>query len=130
MAKYYNDGDSSSESSNFNEAALQIQRLHNSWLNCKKYRVSGDLVNWRWELESIWSELSSDARRLYSGVDWCDNKFNLVVSAIDKMLRISFVNRSNVKVYDLLDRKEKYLRMLQDLSGKGGSYRDGGEDLD
>jgi hypothetical protein len=124
MSKYNNEY-SESESSNFNEAQWQINRLHNSWINCKHYRTKGDLFNWRWELETIWSELRSDAKRIKKDIPWEDNEYNIKTSALDKAINIS-VRISNAKLlYDLLDRKEKHLRWLQDDAGKGGSYDEG-----
>jgi hypothetical protein len=111
------------ESSLFNEAMLQITRLHNSWVKCKGFRTHADLYSWRWELENIWSELSIDARRLQDR-EWIRNEYNIYISVLDKQIDVAYKNNNRVMLYTLLDRKEQYLRLLQDKSGKGGSYRD------
>jgi hypothetical protein len=117
------------EGSNFNEAVFQIQRLHACWMNCKQYRTKGDLFSWRWELETIWSELSTDARRLQKNETWEKNKHNVYVSGLDKLIGMSTKCGKAKTLYDLLDKKEKYLRYLQNLSGKGGSYDEGRKGL-
>lgn len=109
----------------FNEAMFQIQRLHNSWMKCRQYRVSGDYYNWRWELDNIWSELSVDARHMDNEDDWTNNKYNLSIRAIDKMIDVYNSKGRLRDLYLWLDRKEKYLKWIQDKAGKGGSYDDG-----
>jgi hypothetical protein len=126
MSKYNNEF-SESESSIFNEAGFQINRLHNAWMNCKRYRTQGDLLSWRWELESIWSELYVDAIRASK-----DNEEDILLGmrTIDKLINRSAQTNNNTVLYNLLDKKEKRLRLLQDQAGKGGSYSEGQEGMD
>lgn len=114
-------GVGSGESSNFNEAGLQIQRLHNSWMRCRQLRLDGNFIGWRWELDVIWSELSTDARRL--NPTWDSNEWNTTVRGLDKLISLSVDVNSGKLLYRYLDAKEKYLKKLQDASGKGGSYK-------
>ena len=115
------------DGSNFNEAGFQISRLHNSWTHCYTFRVNADFIHWRWELEYIWSELSSDARRLHN-VTWSRNQYNILVCGLDKLIQIAVNNKDGQLLYKCLDRKEKLLKKLQDDSGKGGSYKDSGDE--
>ena len=123
-----NEGGGNTETSVYNEAAMQIQRLHFAWVNCHSHRTSGELLKWRWELEYIWSELSSDARRIDSN-DWNNNCFNVTISSMDKLISMCTGSGNAKRLYSFLDRKEKYLKHLQDQSGKGGSYRGEEEDI-
>jgi hypothetical protein len=50
--------------SEYNEAYFQIIRLNNIWLNCKSRRETGNLVGYRWTLDSATIELWGDAVRL------------------------------------------------------------------
>jgi hypothetical protein len=81
----YNNDNSTNESSVFNEASFQINRLHNAWLNCKRYRTTGNFFDWRWELENVWSELYCDAVRLDKDKDK-EDCIIFSICAIDKLI--------------------------------------------
>lgn len=76
--------------SEFNEAKFQIFRLHNLWLECKHFRESGMLLNWKWKLDTAEIELYEDAKH-------CDKQ--------DKKGFLQRIKEIN-KVLDSLDGKK------------------------
>lgn len=112
--------------SEFNESMLQIQRLHNHWLDFDKFIKRGDFSSARWELDSIEGELFWDAKR----IDRDDDETGYVkqLFVINKTIKISFFKIHPVKVYNLLREKERLLREIQQESGKGARYKSEDED--
>lgn len=119
--------------SKYNEAMLQIQRLHDSWIKCNAYARSGKLQLWKWELDIIWRELSTDVRK----VDSNDEKEILEIFESYKAENIRQLNDrfkilSRIKkgkdFYSLLDDRHQFLKHLQDCVGKGGVWTDGFDD--
>ena len=102
--------------SEFNEAGLQIQRLHNSWLDIARFRERGDFYAARWKLDTIEAELNNDIVRQ----EFVDEMKELNESIFNEV--------SKLEVYKLLLKKEKLLRRVQDKAGKGGKYKDPDED--
>ncbi len=102
--------------SEFNEAGLQIQRLHNAWCDCRRNREAGNLLKVKWILDSIEVELNVDIIR----GEHLDK-----IKEINKTL--SEVKDMN-EFYSATMDKEKLLREVQDSSGKGGKYKDPDED--
>jgi len=109
--------------SEFNEAKFQIIRLHEIWVKCKTKREGGDLIGWRWALDSAKIELWDDIDK----IDNNDGKnfikqFEQIEDDIEN-------NHSNFrKLYPLLVKKETLLRKCQNLAGKGAKYKDLEED--
>jgi len=107
--------------SDFNEAKLQILRLNNSWVLSNNYRRNGKLVNWRWELDTIHDELSSKA-------DKRSDDYRIKIEKIDKEIE-EHIDKENL--YNLLRKKHRYLKFVQDDIGMGGKMRrEDEEDLD
>ena len=128
MAYWKNNNNSDAPVSNFNEAGFQIQRLNESWNKVKLLRTRGDLINWRWELEIIWSELSPDA--LLTDANWETNEYVRGIRSIDKLISLAVKKNRGKMLYDLLVKKEIFLRGLQNASGKGSSYKETDESID
>ena len=102
----------------YNEAQLQIMRLNNIWTKCHNYVQSGNLVAYKWQLDRAWIELSADAKQL-SGKHYFKS-MDIINSAIAK-------SKNNYSLYNLLIRKEIFLKLLQEDAGKGGKRkREGG----
>jgi len=119
---FYNDNSNNSvPASNFNEAGHQINRLHNSWCRCRELRLQGDYNNWRWELDIIWSELNNDALNVEKNINI--NEYFVKIRTYDKLILIALRNGNGKLLYSALDLKEKLLRRLQNISGKGSSYK-------
>lgn len=98
----------------YNEAALQINRLDEIWNKCHKYAHSGNLNAYKWQLDRAWVELSADAKKLN------EKYYFNVVDKINNV--IAKANNSNL-IYILLQKKEIFLRELQEDAGKGGKRR-------
>ena len=116
----------SSESSIYNEAILQIQRLHEIWVSCRNNRKKGYYPRWKWELDQAEDELYFDAEKLDK--DKKDNKFITSLKNINKEIEIATKNLSQVQLYSKLREKERILRRVQQESGKGGKYKSTDED--
>jgi DNA repair ATPase RecN len=121
--------------SEFNEAVLQIQRLNEIWISCRKNRKTGNLAQWKWELDQAEDELYRDAERLdkeNKNSDFID-QLNTINKKVD--IKIEDLKRGKVKIdqyYKDLREKERLLRKLQDQAGKGSKLKDmyGDEDMD
>ncbi|KKK58987.1 hypothetical protein LCGC14_3038920 [marine sediment metagenome] len=55
--------------SRYNEAGMQIMRLHELWLKAELYANRGLLIKWKFILDSIWRELYSDIKRQTNSKD-------------------------------------------------------------
>ena|SRR3990167_8410283 len=95
----------------YNEAQLQIMRLGGIWTKCHNFRQKGDLTNYKWELDGAWIELSTDAKQLNQAYYY---------TAMDK-INMAIANSKNTdSLYRLLQKKEMFLKQLQEDAGKGG----------
>lgn len=111
--------------SEYNEAQFQIFRLHNIWQECRQASERGDLIAWKWKLNSAEIELNNDARRL-------DKKkgFLKQLKEINKKIveiEINFQKTHSPKYLSLLylklKEKEELLKYIQDEAGKGARYK-------
>ena len=120
--------DKTVDTSKYNEGLLQIQRLHEIYLRCQTLSVKDELTGWNFELQGVWRELSRDANKL-------DIVHKLKIQLFDKHILSCFgyikgiaENEFSItdrkKLRHLLMEKEIYLREIQDMCGKGGSYKD------
>lgn len=96
--------------SEFNEASLQIQRLHNLWLKCNAFSQAGRLEEWKWVLDRVWIELSADA----------EDKHKTENKLLNKIISLS---KNPTRLYNALQRKEIFLRGLQESAGKGSKKK-------
>jgi len=106
------------ESSKYNEASFQIERLHNTWLKIENCISKGDLKSWKYLLDSIYRELSSDIKRL-------TNTNGIILRNEVMKMRICRAG-SNEELYKCLNDRHIFLKNLQDSIGKGGSYTEEG----
>lgn len=100
----------------YNEAQMQIDRLDEIWRNCHRYVRAGNLISYKWELDRAWIELSEDARKI-------NDKYKNLVEKYNEA--ISKCNNSN-QLYQLLQKKEIFLKGLQEASGKGSKRKQEG----
>ena len=119
------EGEEDKERSKYNEANLNIQRLSNCWTNCARYRREASYDAWKWELDTVWTELCQDVKPKRMG----NYK---AIEKINKRLRAIIGNATdNNELYAALNERQIFLRRLQDKVGKGGSYEDeSGGDID
>ena len=102
----------------YNEAQLQIMRLNNIWTKCHNYAQTGNLDAYKWQLDRAWIELSADADKL--------NK-TFYFNAVDKINSFIAKSKNDNSLYNLLIKKEIFLKGLQEGCGKGGKRkREGG----
>lgn len=111
--------------SEFNESMLQIQRLHNHWLNFSTNIKQGNYKKANWELDDVEGELYWDAEKL-------DNEeetgYLNRLKVLNKKIEAGF-NLGNLKIiYYLLRERQKLLKEIQQESGKGSKYKSADED--
>lgn len=112
----------------YNEGFFQIQRLHYLWAEANNACIAGDMLKWRWILDTIWRELSRDVlkqeeKNFKDNNDWYkDNLFYKTYSFHQEELAKKRENPQNY--YLCLRDYEMFLRWLQDSFGKGGKYID------
>jgi len=115
--------------SEFNEAAFQISRLHNLWLETKNLREKGRLIKCKWKLDSAAIELWNDALRLDEDIDKEEEKYTYKLQELDKSLDNAGKKSDLASFYDKLVEKEKLLREIQEKAGKGAKLRPADDDL-
>lgn len=119
--------------SKYNEAMLQIQRLHESWTKCNNFARSGQFQAWRWELDIIWRELESDIKKLsnkkkeqllklFQSYDTKD------IKGLNQTLKTNITESKRYKIYEKIDERHIFLKELQDAVGKGAIFQDNSED--
>ena len=109
------------ESSKYNEAAMQIMRLHNLWVKIEENINKGNLQEWQYLLDSVWRELSADTGHINTGKELIEE---------NKLLKLRVLvaaSESRTKYYNALNGRHEFLKRLQDKSGKGGIYEDESE---
>ncbi len=106
----------SSEISQYNEASLQIMRLHELWLKAENYASKGILIKWKFILDAIYRELYADIKRKED----CEE-----VKVKDFTLRKKIaISKTKSDLYVSLNNRHTFLKELQDVVGKGGRYAD------
>lgn len=108
--------------SEYNEAALQIYRLHDLWVKCIRFGGSSvdtcNLESLRWTLDDIWDELIADAKAKDKEEYFKQNMiYNIIISVTKK-------KGDRLKYYKALKAKKHFLKCLQDDVGKGGKKKE------
>lgn len=124
------------KTSEFNEALLQIQRLHYLWMRLATARESGHLKMCEQILISVQTELQDDANRLDSHkktgfIKKLDELNKNMINAhkfkeIEEEDDDERKNRKKLQMQGLFNsivKKELLLRELQNASGKGSKYQ-------
>ena len=115
--------------SEFNEAAFQISRLHNKWLQFSHLLEQGSLILCKWKLDTIGIELWNDAKRLdgeetpEETKEDKENKYVNKLIKVDKEIVDAEKEKDKGKLYFTLLKKAKLLKEIQDDAGKGARYR-------
>jgi hypothetical protein len=110
----YNQYAENTEKSLFNEGTLQIQRLHNCWLECEIKAKRGLLDEWNFVLDGVWRELIADINRL-------EDSEKILKTNILFNKKICTEKDRKIK-YQLVDMRHQWLKVLQDKVGKGTKY--------
>ena len=108
--------------SEFNEAKFQIFRLHNIWVECKYCREHGNLLGWKWKLDTAMIELWNDAKRTSKNT-------TEALKSLSKEINLAIKNKYLEEAYDKLIKKEVLLREIQEEAGKGAKFRAVDEDF-
>ena len=109
------------ESSKYNEAAMQIMRLHNLWVKIEEHVNKGSLEEWQYLLDSVWRELRADVNHLQTQKNKIEE---------NKKLRLKVLiakSKNRTEWYNTLNERHEFLKQLQDDVGKGGIYEDESE---
>ncbi len=109
------------ESSKYNEAAMQIMRLHNLWVKIEEHVNKGSLEEWQFLLDSVWRELRADIDHIRDGEKLIKE---------NKLLKLKVLiarSKNKTEWYKTLNQRHEFLKRLQDKSGKGGIYEDESE---
>lgn len=113
--------------SKFGEAIAQLIRLDFLWKKAELRATSGNLIGWKWVLDSVWRELYADALRCRrKGRNW--DYWNKNIEQANRNISLYERQRNFGKLYSSLDIKHKILKDLQTEVGKGGKYSDHTED--
>ncbi len=107
------------EKSVYNEAMLQIGRLHELWLGAELYAKSGNFTNWKFILDSVWRELYADVLRLKNSKEVIKNNI--------KKLKLISKAKNRTQEYFALCKRHEFLKETQDKTGKGGAYQEENE---
>ena len=105
--------------SKYNEAGMQLLRLHDYWVKAEVYANSGKLDQWKFMLDSVWRELYADIKRKEKESWIGDN--NKIKTKIAEC-------KTQSKLYNLLNERHELLKHIQDSVGKGGVYSEAGEE--
>ena len=122
--------------SSYNSAGDQIQRIGQLWRDANNHARQGDNSKWNMDLDAIWRELAGDLPN-----DSVQEKaFDKFMEAITKLMPLTSAtppsfNKKDQNIYlkrsqeyQILHKKDVFLRRLQNVLGKGSSYRDEFED--
>lgn len=109
------------EISKYNDAGLSIARLHEHWTKCEEFANNGELIRWKFRLDSIWRELTPDVQRIMNknmdrGKELIKTNYNLSMG-IGK-------SKNSSELYSNINKRHEFLRRLQDESGKASVYVD------
>ena len=102
--------------SSFNNAVFKNIRMNDAWQMCNKYSRSGELDKWKWVLDVIWRELAAAAKKK-------DEKRHFT-KLIELNKNIATAGRDPIKLYNALDQKDIYLRILEDELGLGIKWQE------
>lgn len=108
--------------SEFNEAKLQIYRLHQMWVTSDFARRAGDLISWKWILDGAEIELAEDAKRLDKSKK---REYVKEIKEINEKLNSQVKKK---EMYELLKKKMILLKEIQNEAGKGARYKYEDED--
>ena len=104
---------------------IELRTLLNE---CNRLSRRGDLVTWRWTLDSLQRELTFDLNKMDSNEDKNENKYSTRLKVIEEKLCKEIKDKE--KTYVNLSAKEVILREVQEECGKGSRriYSDDDDD--
>lgn len=113
--------------SKYKDSINQIIRLNQLLQDCHAHSRAGELRKWNWDLDRIWIELGAELKpEEKEGKPNTDKKieddFKLICNEVAKSWMLPN------KLYDALNKKELFLRRLQEKQGKGSTKVDTDEE--
>lgn len=111
--------------SKFSSGIAQLMRLDEIWKDTHRHVRTGRLEMWNWDLDRVWCELSADLEDGNEDGKKPDARIKKFED-INKEIASSKLNFG--KYYQILMKKELFLRRLQNELGKGTSYEEGDDD--
>ena len=126
-----------SEVSKFNSGMLLIASLDFLWKQAQSNRRNNRFYDWSLELDSIWSELAGDLKdkdfdKFQKVYDKTEKEIQNIGSFKDNLDGFKKPSNGNIKDrnlhYDLLVKKEIFLRRIEKKLGKGSKMKDPEED--
>jgi hypothetical protein len=100
--------------SQYNSAAQEVIRIDDLYKRIHAYRRNGNLKAWNYELDSLWEELGAD-KNVAPSDDAILMRFIVLYSKANK--------NNRPLIYQILIKKELFLRRLQNRIGKGSKYQ-------
>jgi hypothetical protein len=125
--------------SKYNSGINKIIRIDSLWKDVNTHKRTGLFVKWNEDLDCIWCELSSDAKKkgIFKAKQEEFEKFNKElkdIGTINDKGKVGFKKvedeekNKRAKHYKTLSDKEIFLRLLEEDVGKGSSWDDSDED--
>lgn len=135
--------------SKYNSGVFIIQRLDNLWNNANRHAINNEFNKWNKNLDRIWLEIARDLpdtefedKKNAKGetIKGYRTKFQEIEDELDKTgaLQDSFGSdfeqpstkeiKNRIKQYEVLMKKDLFLRRLENKVGKGTRFEDTSED--
>lgn len=104
------------EISKYNEGLRQIDRLHYLWLKIQPYTEDGNYNprQWKFLQDSVWRELRADVEKHIEKDEMIKENLSLITKIREA--------RTQDQLYQALNDRHEFLKILQDKVGKGGRY--------
>ncbi len=114
-------GEGGGETSKFNDSILSIGRLNEHWLACERFANEGNLMAWKFRLDSVWRELTPDVERLKNK----SGKEGFDIEKLNELLKLRIARaKGRSLIYVKINARHEFLRKVQDKAGKAGAYID------
>ena len=122
--------------SKYNTSGFINLRLNDLWIKVNNATIAGNYHQWNFILDVIYRELTRD----FPVKAQQETEFNDLNAAVKKLLPLwrptnpDFNNKAVLseslkeKQYEAIDKKDIFLRRLENSVGKGSSYKDEDED--
>ena len=112
------DGYSSDKTSQFNAMMAKMERISYSWSNLNEFKREGRINAYKNELDIVADEIIPDAMVLLSPKDY--KKFIVVkLNGINTKIIENLKIKNNKKIWYWLRAKERVLRYVDNLTGRG-----------
>ena len=123
-----------SASSKVNSGWLINLMLNNLWKDAHKHSRAGMYSDWNADLDCIWTELAGEyeeeSKEIVEYDDLSIQLLNVInwgsAKDFNKHPEMNKIERT--RQYNILRKKERFLKRVQNLQGKGTAYRENADD--